>query len=49
MFINLFSLRKFAGKLQVAVTVSKLLVIALISGVGLYHLIFKGGCYCRLL
>ncbi|CAD5212227.1 unnamed protein product [Bursaphelenchus okinawaensis] len=42
-FINMFSLRSFAGKLQIAVTVSKLAVISLILLVGFYYLIFKDG------
>ncbi|CAD5216349.1 unnamed protein product [Bursaphelenchus xylophilus] len=42
-FVNMFSLRSFAGKLQIAVTASKLAVISIILLVGFYYLIFKDG------
>ncbi|KAI1727316.1 amino acid permease domain-containing protein [Ditylenchus destructor] len=41
-FINMFSLRNFAGRFQVAVTFSKLCVISIIICTGAYYIIFKG-------
>jgi len=41
-FINLFSLKKFAGRFQVVVTVCKLGVTSIIICTGLYFVIFKG-------
>nr|CAD2181071.1 unnamed protein product [Meloidogyne enterolobii] len=40
-FMNLFSLKKIAGRFQVVLTIIKLLVIATIIFIGLYQLIFK--------
>uniref|UniRef100_A0A914MT56 Amino acid transporter n=1 Tax=Meloidogyne incognita TaxID=6306 RepID=A0A914MT56_MELIC len=40
-FMNLFSLKKIAGRFQVALTIIKLLVIATIIFIGLYQLVFK--------
>ena len=42
-FINLFSLRKLAGRFQVAVTLCKVGVIAVIICTGLYYMVFRGG------
>nr|CAD2174239.1 unnamed protein product [Meloidogyne enterolobii] len=40
-FMNLFSLKKIAGRFQVVLTIIKLLVIATIIFIGLYQLVFK--------
>jgi L-asparagine transporter-like permease len=40
--INMYSLKKFAGRLQIMVTLLKVVVIAIIILTGLYYLIFKG-------
>uniref|UniRef100_A0A915ELA2 Amino acid transporter n=1 Tax=Ditylenchus dipsaci TaxID=166011 RepID=A0A915ELA2_9BILA len=41
-FINMFSLSKFAGRFQVVVTISKLCVISIIICTGIYYILFKG-------
>ena len=41
-FMNLFSLKKVAGRFQLIATVAKLLVILIIIGTGFYHLVIKG-------
>ncbi|KAI6178852.1 hypothetical protein M3Y98_00546600 [Aphelenchoides besseyi] len=41
--LNLFSLKTFASRFQIIVTISKFLVMGLIIVTGFYYLIFKGG------
>ena len=41
-FINLFSLKKFAGRFQIIVTVVKLFVIVIIIGTGFWFMVIKG-------
>uniref|UniRef100_A0AC34GRL1 Amino acid permease n=1 Tax=Panagrolaimus sp. ES5 TaxID=591445 RepID=A0AC34GRL1_9BILA len=41
-FINLFSLKKFAGRFQIIVTFVKLFVIVIIIGTGFWFLVIKG-------
>ncbi|KAE9547207.1 hypothetical protein FO519_009581, partial [Halicephalobus sp. NKZ332] len=41
-FINLFSLKKFAGRFQIIATVAKMAVIIIIIGTGLWFLVIKG-------
>ncbi|KAI6196664.1 hypothetical protein M3Y94_01135900 [Aphelenchoides besseyi] len=41
--LNLFSLKTFASRFQIIVTISKFLVMGLIIVTGFYYLLFKGG------
>ena len=41
-FINLFSLKKFAGRFQIIATVAKMTVIVIIIGTGFWFLVIKG-------
>ena len=42
-FINLFSLKKFAARFQVLATITKMLVIVIIIGTGIWFIVVKGG------
>uniref|UniRef100_A0A914W6L6 Uncharacterized protein n=1 Tax=Plectus sambesii TaxID=2011161 RepID=A0A914W6L6_9BILA len=39
---NFFSLKKYAARIQIVITIAKMLSVALIIGTGFYFLIFKG-------
>uniref|UniRef100_A0AC35FYM9 Amino acid transporter n=1 Tax=Panagrolaimus sp. PS1159 TaxID=55785 RepID=A0AC35FYM9_9BILA len=41
-FLNLFSLKKFAGRFQIVATIVKFLVILIIIGTGFWYLVVKG-------
>ncbi|KAE9547067.1 hypothetical protein FO519_009721, partial [Halicephalobus sp. NKZ332] len=41
-FINLFSLKKFAGRFQIIATITKMIVIVIIIGTGFWFLVIKG-------